>query len=345
MSFAICQLFCTNIRMSQEIKILAIESTCDDTSVALIDGNKNLLFHRISSQKIHSEFGGVVPELASREHLSRITPLVEAYFNETNIPKKGISAVAFANEPGLLGPLFVGANFAKAYAFCLQKPLIAVNHLHAHILSNFFADPHPNFPFLCLMVSGGHSQIVLVEGWEKLTVLGETIDDAVGEAFDKIAKMMNLPYPGGKHIDILARQGNPNKFSFPNAKVPALQYSFSGIKTAFKYFLAKQDEHFLQNNLNDLCASIQKHLADMLFEKFLLAIKMTGVKDIALAGGVAANSLLRKRLQEVAIEKGLRAFCPEPIFCTDNAAMIALCALEKFKRGDFVGIDVQVFPN
>lgn len=330
------------------VKILAIESSCDDTSVALIDGKKNLLFHKISTQKIHNKFGGVVPELAAREHLSRITPLVDECFQQTKISKDELSAIAFSNQPGLLGPLFVGANFAKAYSLCLNKPLIAVNHLHAHIMANFLSDDHPEFPFLCLMVSGGNSQIVHAVDEKNFIVLGKTIDDAVGEAFDKIAKMLGLGYPGGKQIDILAQQGDSNKFPFPKVKVPGLDYSFSGIKTAFKNFLIKgqsYDEDFIQNNLKDICASIQKHLVDMLFDKFVKAIKITNVKDIALAGGVASNSGLRERLMSVAGENHLRAFYPKPIFCTDNAAMIAICALEKFRRSEFVDLDVQVFPN
>ena len=330
------------------VKILAIESSCDDTSVALIDGKKNLLFHKISTQKIHNKFGGVVPELAAREHLSRITPLVDECFQQTKISKDELSAIAFSNQPGLLGPLFVGANFAKAYSLCLNKPLIAVNHLHAHIMANFLSDDHPEFPFLCLMVSGGNSQIVHAVDEKNFIVLGKTIDDAVGEAFDKIAKMLGLGYPGGKQIDILAQQGDSNKFPFPKVKVPGLDYSFSGIKTAFKNFLIKgqsYDEDFIQNNLKDICASIQKHLVDMLFDKFVKAIKITNVKDIALAGGVASNSGLRERLMSVAGENHLRAFYPKPIFCTDNAAMIAICALEKFRRSEFVDLDIQVFPN
>ena len=330
------------------VKILAIESSCDDTSVALIDGKKNLLFHKISTQKIHNKFGGVVPELAAREHLSRITPLVDECFQQTKISKDELSAIAFSNQPGLLGPLFVGANFAKAYSLCLNKPLIAVNHLHAHIMANFLSDDHPEFPFLCLMVSGGNSQIVHAVDEKNFIVLGKTIDDAVGEAFDKIAKMLGLGYPGGKQIDILAQQGDSNKFPFPKVKVPGLDYSFSGIKTAFKNFLIKgqsYDEDFIQKNLKDICASIQKHLVDMLFDKFVKAIKITNVKDIALAGGVASNSGLRERLMSVAEENHLRAFYPKPIFCTDNAAMIAICALEKFRRSEFVDLDVQVFPN
>lgn len=334
--------------MLQMVKILAIESSCDDTSVALIDGKKNLLFHKISTQKIHNKFGGVVPELAAREHLSRITPLVDECFQQTKISKDELSAIAFSNQPGLLGPLFVGANFAKAYSLCLNKPLIAVNHLHAHIMANFLSDDHPEFPFLCLMVSGGNSQIVHAVDEKNFIVLGKTIDDAVGEAFDKIAKMLGLGYPGGKQIDILAQQGDSNKFPFPKVKVPGLDYSFSGIKTAFKNFLIKgqsYDEDFIQKNLKDICASIQKHLVDMLFDKFVKAIKITNVKDIALAGGVASNSGLRERLMSVAEENHLRAFYPKPIFCTDNAAMIAICALEKFRRSEFVDLDVQVFPN
>jgi N6-L-threonylcarbamoyladenine synthase len=334
--------------MLQMVKILAIESSCDDTSVALIDGKKNLLFHKISTQKIHNKFGGVVPELAAREHLSRITPLVDECFQQTKISKDELSAIAFSNQPGLLGPLFVGENFAKAYSLCLNKPLIAVNHLHAHIMANFLSDDHPEFPFLCLMVSGGNSQIVHAVDEKNFIVLGKTIDDAVGEAFDKIAKMLGLGYPGGKQIDILAQQGDSNKFPFPKVKVPGLDYSFSGIKTAFKNFLIKgqsYDEDFIQNNLKDICASIQKHLVDMLFDKFVKAIKITNVKDIALAGGVASNSGLRERLMSVAEENHLRAFYPKPIFCTDNAAMIAICALEKFRRSEFVDLDVQVFPN
>ncbi|MDR2402030.1 MAG: tRNA (adenosine(37)-N6)-threonylcarbamoyltransferase complex transferase subunit TsaD [Cytophagales bacterium] len=330
------------------IKILAIESSCDDTSVAIINEDKKILYHKISTQKIHSQFGGVVPELAAREHLSRITSLVDECFQQTKILKEELSAIAFSNQPGLLGPLFVGANFAKAYSFCLNKPLIVVNHLDAHVMANFLSDVHPDFPFLCLTVSGGHSQIVHVLDEKNFIVLGKTIDDAVGEAFDKIAKILNLSYPGGRQIDILAQQGDPHRFHFPRAKVSDLNYSFSGIKTAFKNFLAREksnDENFIQNNLKDICASIQNHLVDMLFEKFLRAIEITKVRDIALAGGVAANSGLRERLWRVAEENNLRAFSPEPIYCTDNAAMIAVCALEKFKRSDFVGLDVQVYST
>jgi len=334
--------------MLQTVKILAIESSCDDTSVAIINEKKELLFHKISTQKIHNKFGGVVPELAAREHLSRITPLVDESFKQTKISKEELSAVAFSNQPGLLGALFVGENFAKAYALCLNKPLIAVNHLHAHVMANFLSDDHPNFPFLCLMVSGGNSQIIHAVDEKTFIILGQTIDDAVGEAFDKIAKMLGLGYPGGKQIDMLAQQGDPNKFPFPQVKVPNLDYSFSGIKTAFKNFLEKgkrENENFVENNLKDICASIQKHLIDMMFDKFVKAIKITKVKDIALAGGVASNSGLRERLMKEAEKRGLRAFYPAPIFCTDNAAMIGVCALEKFKRGEFVDLDVQVFPN
>lgn len=334
--------------MVQTLKILAIESSCDDTSAAIINDKKEVLFHKISSQKIHSQFGGVVPELAAREHLSRITSLVDESFKQTNLSKHDLDAIAFSNQPGLLGPLFVGANFAKGYAFSLNKPLIAVDHLRAHIMANFLSNKDLNFPFLCLMVSGGHTQIVHVVDEENFHILGSTIDDAVGEAFDKIAKMMALPYPGGKQIDNLAKNGNPNRFSFPNAKVDGLNYSFSGIKTGFKNFLIKEqikDENFIKSNLNDICASIQKHLIDMLFDKFLKAIKITKVINIALAGGVAANSGLRQRLEEVAKKNNLKAFYPEPVYCTDNAAMIAICALEKFKKADFVDLNVQVYPN
>lgn len=319
--------------------ILAIESSCDDTSAAILKGNK-VLSNIVATQEIHKEFGGVVPELASRAHQKNIIPVVDAAFKKAGLNKADIDGVAFTNGPGLLGSLLVGVSFAKSFSMALGVPLIEVNHMEAHILAHLIQDgsPTPEFPFLCLTVSGGHTQLVVVNSSFEMEVIGETIDDAAGEAFDKIAKIIGLPYPGGPLVDKYAKLGNPNAFYFPHPKVGELEFSFSGLKTAVLYFLQKEvkkNPDFVEERLNDICASVQKTILDILFKKIDNAVMVTGIKRIAIAGGVSANSELRSRLESQR-SKGRDVFVPAFEYCTDNAAMIGVAGYHKYIAEIFV---------
>jgi N6-L-threonylcarbamoyladenine synthase len=322
--------------------ILAIESSCDETSASVIRNGK-VLNNIIASQAVHRKYGGVVPELASRAHQQNIVTVVNDALVTANISKKELNAIAFTRGPGLMGSLLVGVSFAKGMALALGIPLIEVNHMQAHILAHFIDDPKPSFPFLCLTVSGGHTQIVIVKDHLEMEVIGETQDDAVGEAFDKAAKIMGLPYPGGPLIDKYAQEGNPNTFSFSETVMPGLDFSFSGIKTAFLYFLRdekKKNANFVDDNLYDICASLQRHLVKMLLTRVEQASQQTGINRIAIAGGVSANSALRKSLQELASKKNWEVFIPAFEYCTDNAGMIAMAAHYKFLKSEFCNIDV-----
>lgn len=322
--------------------ILAIESSCDETSAAVIVNGK-VLNNIIATQAIHQKYGGVVPELASRAHQRNIVAVVDDALQKSGIYKQDLSAIAFTRGPGLMGSLLVGVSFAKGLALGLGKPLIEVNHMQAHVLSHFIDDPKPVFPFLCLTVSGGHTQIILVRDHLDMEVIGETRDDAVGEAFDKAAKIMGLPYPGGPLVDSYAQKGNPKAFKFSDTDMPGLDFSFSGIKTAFLYFIRdekKKDENFVEKNLNDICASIQYQLVNMLLKRLEQASMKTGIKEIAIAGGVSANTGLRTSLQELAIRKSWNVYIPKFEYCTDNAAMIAVAAHYKFLKGEFTQLDV-----
>ncbi|MDX5347092.1 MAG: tRNA (adenosine(37)-N6)-threonylcarbamoyltransferase complex transferase subunit TsaD [Hymenobacteraceae bacterium] len=317
--------------------ILAIESSCDETSAAIVSGGK-ILANIVATQAVHEKYGGVVPELASRAHQQNIIPVVAQAMLTANVQKSDLNAVAFTRGPGLLGALLVGCSFAKSFAMGLGIPLIEVNHMQAHILAHFIDDPKPQFPFLCLTVSGGHTQIVLVKDYLDMEILGQTTDDAVGEAFDKTAKMLGLPYPGGPMLDKTAAAGNPDRFKFPVGNMPGYDYSFSGIKTSVLYFLQgqqKQDPEFIQNNLADICASVQKTLIKTLLKKLVQAAKDTGIKEIAIAGGVSANSGLRKTLQEYAEKYKWNVYIPAFQYCTDNAGMIAMSAHFQYLKGDF----------
>jgi len=331
--------------------ILGIESSCDDTSAAVLN-NTQLLSNVIANQDVHKTYGGVVPELASRAHQQNIIPVVEYALNKAKIKKNQLSAIAFTRGPGLLGSLLVGTSFAKSFALGLDIPLVEVDHLKAHILSHFIDDEdtvdHPNFPFLCLTVSGGHTQIVRVEGPSKMEIIGKTIDDAAGEAFDKAAKIMGLPYPGGPEIDKLAKVGDPHAFEFPASSMQGLNYSFSGLKTSFLYFLRdnlKKDDNFIEKNKADLAASIQYTIIKMLLNKVKRAINETNIKEIAIAGGVSANSVLRSAITEEAIKNGWKTFIPKIQYSTDNAAMIAIAGYFKFLEGDFSSQDVTPYAR
>ena len=323
--------------------ILAIESSCDETSASVIRNGK-VLNNIIASQAVHQKYGGVVPELASRAHHRNIVTVVTEAIETSGINIKSLDAIAFTRGPGLMGSLLVGVSFAKGLSLALGKPLIEVNHMQAHVLSHFIEGPKPTFPFLCLTISGGHTQIIKVSDYLEMEVIGQTQDDAVGEAFDKAAKMMGLPYPGGPLIDKYAQNGNPEAFTFPKTVMPGLNFSFSGIKTSFLYFLRdskKDNPSFVEDNLSDLCASIQRHLVEMLLEKVMEASKQTGISQVAIAGGVSANSGLRSRLMILAKEKNWSVFIPSFEYCTDNAAMIAMAAHYKFLKNDFCSIDVS----
>ena len=323
--------------------LLAIESSCDETSAAImVDGE--LKSNVISTQLIHSEWGGVVPELASRAHQKSIIPVVQEALQKANINKNDLNAIAFTRGPGLLGALMVGTSFAKSLALSLDIPLIEVNHMQAHVLAHFIEEPRPQFPFLCLTVSGGHTQLVWVEGPLNMQIIGETQDDAVGEAFDKTAKLIGLPYPGGPLIDKLAKEGNPDKYPFPMGEIPGLDFSFSGIKTAILYFLQKEvklNPNFIEENKADICASVQKTLIEILLRKVKKAMREKNCSSIAIAGGVSANSGLRKRLQELGEENHWEVFIPAFSYCTDNAGMIAMAGHFKFEAGEFCGQDVS----
>jgi len=323
-------------------KILAIESSCDETSASVIVNGK-VINNIIFSQVIHEKYGGVVPELASRAHQQSIVTVVDHALNDANIQKTDLQAVAFTQGPGLLGSLLVGASFAKAMALSLQVPTIAVHHMHAHVLAHFIDDPKPDFPFLCLTVSGGHTQIVRVDSPHEMIILGQTRDDAVGEAFDKTAKILGLPYPGGPLIDKYAATGDENRFSFPHSDIPDLDFSFSGIKTAVLYFVRdrrKEDPSFIESNLNDIAASVQKTLIDMLMVKLERAVDETDITRVALAGGVAANSRLRSELLKRQDEMDWKTFIPAFEYCTDNAAMIAMNAHFKYDSQMLSTLDV-----
>lgn len=329
---------------AKETIILGIESSCDDTSAAIIK-NDQILSNIVAGQQVHEAYGGVVPELASRAHQQNIIPVVDNAIKKAGIRKEDIDAIAFTKGPGLLGSLLVGVSFAKSFALGLDIPLIEVNHMHGHILSHFIANNEktPGFPFLCLTVSGGHTQIVLVEDYFKMTILGETRDDAAGEAFDKAAKLMGLPYPGGPLVDKYAKNGDPEKFEFPISNVGGYDFSFSGLKTALLYFLQKEMEknsNFIQENLDDICASFQHTIIKTLFKKLTKAAKDHQIKDIAIAGGVSANSLLRSELNRIGQNKSWNTFIPKFEYCTDNAGMIAIAGYFKYLKGDFVGQDI-----
>jgi putative glycoprotease GCP len=322
--------------------ILAIESSCDETSASVI-ANGKVLNNIIATQSVHEKYGGVVPELASRAHQENIVPVVQEALDSASISKSELSAIAFTRGPGLMGALLVGVSFAKAMAQALDIPLIEVNHMQAHVLAHFIEDPKPTFPFLCLTVSGGHTQLVKVNSALDMQVIGETRDDAVGEAFDKTAKLLGLPYPGGPLIDKYAKEGNPKAFDFPVTRMPNLDFSFSGIKTAVLYFLKEQlqgNPDFIPENLFDLCASIQYTLIEMLRIKLVQAAKETGIRQIAIAGGVSANSGLRKTLELEAKKRNWELFIPKFEYCTDNAAMIAMAAHFKYLEGEFSSLEV-----
>lgn len=318
------------------VTVLGIESSCDDTSAAVIrDGV--LLSNVIASQDVHAEYGGVVPELASRAHQQNIVPVVDTALKRAGIDKHGLSAIAFTRGPGLLGSLHVGTSFAKGLSLGLRVPIVDVNHLHGHVLSHFIRreenDVVPEYPFLCLLVSGGNSQLILVRNYNDMEILGRTIDDAAGEAFDKCAKVMGLPYPGGPHIDRLAAEGDASKFKFAKPHIPGLDYSFSGLKTSFLYTLrdnVKLDPDFIEKNLADLAASLQHTIIDILMDKLDKAVKQTGVRTVAIGGGVSANSGVRDAVAAYCQRRGLTAFIPPRLFTTDNAAMVAIAGYYKY---------------
>ena len=328
------------------VVVLGIESSCDDTSAAVIR-DAQLLSNLISSQKVHEQYGGVVPELASRAHQANIIPVVDTAIKQAGISINDVSAIAFTRGPGLLGSLLVGTSFAKGFALARNIPMVDVNHLHGHVLAHFIktetVDKHPQFHFLCLLVSGGHTQLVVVKDYLDMTIVGSTIDDAAGEAFDKCAKVMNLPYPGGPVVDKLAAQGNPLAFSFAKPLPQGLDFSFSGLKTSFLYFLRdriNENPNFIEENKTDLCASLQHTIVSILVDKLVSASKQTGIKEIALAGGVSANSGLRNAVVSLGEKMGWNVFIPEFKFTTDNAAMIAIAGYFKFLKGQFASQDI-----
>ena len=330
--------------------ILGIESSCDDTAAAVISDSV-ILSNVVASQSIHELYGGVVPELASREHQKLILPVVEKVINEAGISINDLSAVAFTNGPGLVGSLMVGTSFAKSMSLALDIPLIAVNHMQAHILAHFIHDPdndNPDFPFLALTISGGHTQIVKVNSPFDMQVLGETLDDAAGEAFDKSGKVIGLKYPAGPQIDKLSKAGNPDKYNFTKPKVDGLNFSFSGLKTNFLNFINKEtriDENFIKNNLNDICASLQKVIVEILMDKLVMASKQTGIKTIVICGGVSANSEVREELKQNSEKYGWRIHIPKISYTTDNAAMIAITGQLKFESELFSNLEISANPR
>jgi N6-L-threonylcarbamoyladenine synthase len=332
--------------------ILGIESSCDDTSAAVLK-DEYLLSSVIASQKVHEKWGGVVPELASRAHLMNIVPVVDQALEQAGVSMDDVDAIAFTRGPGLLGSLLVGTSYAKGLSIASGKPLVEVNHLQGHILSCLVKQEgreniSPSFPFLTLLVSGGHTQIVKVNGYFEFEILGQTIDDAVGEAFDKCSKMMGLGYPGGPIVDRLAKEGDENRFKFNLPHIEGLDYSFSGIKTSLLYFLRdqlKEDPDFIEKNKADICASFQKALIDILMKKLILAVKQTGITQVAIGGGVSANSGLRNRIEEEGRKRRWQTFIPEFKFTTDNAAMIAISGLYKYRRGEFCSLDAPSVPR
>ena len=331
---------------SQNTYILGIESSCDDTSAAVIC-NGRVLSNIVANQEIHAKYGGVVPELASRAHQQHIVPVVQQAIEQAGITKEDLHAISFTRGPGLMGSLLVGTSFAKSLALGLDIPLIDVNHMQAHILAHFIKEENtemPPFPFVCLTISGGHTQIVRVTDYLTFEVLGETIDDAVGEAFDKSAKILGLPYPGGPLVDKYAQLGNPKKFSFTKPKVGDLDFSFSGLKTAILYFIQrnlKENSKFIEENLHDICASIQHTIVEILMEKLKNTVKKTGIKHVAIAGGVSANSEIRKRLQLAQKHWGWTTYIPKFEYTTDNAAMIAITGYLKYKSKIYADISVK----
>lgn len=331
--------------MEPSIYILGIESSCDDTAAAIIHNGK-ILSNVVATQKIHEEYGGVVPELASRAHQQNIVPVIDLAIKKAGIGKKDLSAIAFTRGPGLMGSLLVGSSFAKSLSMGLGIPLIEVNHMQAHILAHFIeaeGQTKPNFPFLALTISGGHTQMVQVHDYFDMKIIGQTIDDAVGEAFDKSAKILGLPYPGGPLLDKYAQKGNPNAYSFTKPKVGNLDFSFSGLKTAVLYFIqneVKKNPHFIEENLADICASIQFTIVDYLMDKIKNAVKATGITEIAIGGGVSANSGIRNALQQAQEDYGWKTYIPRFEFCTDNAAMIAIVGELKYKNKEFTELSI-----
>lgn len=327
------------------IAILGIESSCDETAASVcVDGR--ILSNIIASQSIHEKYGGVVPELASRAHLENIVPVVDSAIIKSGLKMQDIDGFAFTQAPGLIGALLVGTQFSKSLALAFNKPLIAVHHMQAHVLANLIAEEKPAFPFLCLTVSGGHTQIVLCESPWKMSVMGETLDDAAGEAFDKSAKLMGLPYPGGPLVDKYAKAGDPSRFKFPEPQIPGLNFSFSGLKTAILYFLQNEtakNEHFIQENLNDICASIQNRIVSILLNKLKKASIQTGISNVCIAGGVSANSGLRNGFIAMGKQEGWATYIPAFEYCTDNAAMIAITGYYKYLHKEFA--DLSVSPS
>jgi len=331
--------------------ILGIESSCDDTSAAVIvDGL--LRSNVIASQQVHEQWGGVVPELASRAHQQNIVPVVDAAIKQAGITPQELTAIAFTRGPGLIGSLLVGTSFAKGMSIGLGIPMVDVNHLHGHVLSHFIRekedDEVPEFPYLCLLISGGNSQLIIVRSPEEMEIIGRTIDDAAGEAFDKCAKVMGLPYPGGPHVDRLAQEGDPNRFKFAKPHIPGLDYSFSGLKTSFLYTLRdekKKNENFVEENKADLAASLQRTIIDILIDKLDKAVKQTGIKTVAIGGGVSANSGVRQAVADYCDRHGLKAFIPPRKFTTDNAAMVAIAGHFKALNGDFCSLDAVPFAR
>ncbi|MBO4955213.1 MAG: tRNA (adenosine(37)-N6)-threonylcarbamoyltransferase complex transferase subunit TsaD [Muribaculaceae bacterium] len=332
--------------------ILGIESSCDDTSAAVVSGDGLLCSNVIASQSVHEQYGGVVPELASRAHQQNIVPVVDAALRQAGIDASELSAIAFTRGPGLLGSLLVGTSFAKGLSLALRIPIIEVNHLHAHVLAHFIKqspdDEVPEYPFLTLLISGGNSQLILVRNYNDMQILGATIDDAAGEAFDKCAKVMGLPYPGGPHIDRLAATGDPLRFHFARPRIPGLDYSFSGLKTSFLYTVRdalRQDSDFIEKNRADLAASLQHTIIDILMRKLDLAVKQTGVSTVAIGGGVSANSGVRDAVSDYCRVHGLKAFIPKRVFTTDNAAMVAIAGYFKYLDGEFCRYDSTPFAR
>ena len=338
------------------ITILAIESSCDETAAAVcVDGK--ILSNYIANQKVHEQYGGVVPELASRAHMQNIVPVIDTALKNAGCSLSKIDAIAFTQAPGLIGSLLVGGQFAKSLSLALDKPLIAVHHMQAHVLANLIDDPKPSFPFLCLTVSGGHTQIVMCESPTKMKVIGETIDDAAGEAFDKSAKLLGLPYPGGPLVDKHAQQGDPLRFKFPEPQVPGLNFSFSGLKTSILYFLQnagtstiykeefkateEEKKKFIETNIADICASVQYRIVTILLNKLKKAANETGIADVCIAGGVSANSGLRTMFEETGKTLNWRTFIPAFQYCTDNAAMIAITGYHKYLAGEFADLSVN----
>lgn len=331
--------------LNPEVYILAVESSCDDTAAAVLCNDK-VLSNVVANQLIHNQYGGVVPELASRAHQQNIVPVIDAALKKANIQKEQLSAIAFTQGPGLMGSLLVGSSFSKSMALALGIPLIAVNHMQAHILAHFIDEEgydKPEFPFLALTISGGHTQIVKINNFFDMTIIGETTDDAVGEAFDKTAKILGLPYPGGPLVDKNAQLGNPKAFAFTKPKVPGLDFSFSGLKTAILYFIQKEKQknpNFIDENINDICASIQYTIIEILMDKLKMAVKETGIKQIAIGGGVSANSGIRNTLKEAEQKYGWKTFVPKFEYTTDNAAMIGIVGYQKFLSQNFENASV-----